>query len=80
MMDPSLLLRPEPTFAAKPVGMFRDYSIDPEDPIKERVRVTYHKMHTYQTVDFVRGKHKVQVQCSERTEIYTLCSDGHCLT
>jgi inositol oxygenase len=55
-MDPSLLLRPEPTFATKPVGMFRDYSVDPEDPIKERVRVTYHKMHTYQTVDFVRGK------------------------
>ena len=60
MMDPSLLLRPEPTFAAKPVGMFRDYSIDPGDPIKERVRVTYHKMHTYQTVDFVRGKHEIQ--------------------
>ncbi|XP_033609048.1 inositol oxygenase isoform X2 [Cryptotermes secundus] len=56
VMDPSLLLRPEPTFAAKPVSMFRDYSVDPEDPIKERVRVTYHKMHTYQTVDFVRGK------------------------
>jgi inositol oxygenase len=37
--------------------MFRDYSVDPEDPIKERVRVTYQKMHTYQTVDFVRGKH-----------------------
>lgn len=56
VMDPSLLLRPEPTFAAKPVGMFRDYSVDPGDPIKERVRMTYHKMHTYQTVDFVRGK------------------------
>ncbi|XP_021941988.1 inositol oxygenase isoform X2 [Zootermopsis nevadensis] len=56
VMDPSLLLRPEPIFATKPIGMFRDYSVDPEDPIKERVRVTYHKMHTYQTVDFVRGK------------------------
>ena len=56
VMDPSLLLRPEPTFAAKPVGMFRDYAEDPEDPIKERVRQTYLKMHTYQTVDFVRGK------------------------
>ncbi|KAJ9589623.1 hypothetical protein L9F63_017208, partial [Diploptera punctata] len=56
VMDPSLLLRPEPAFAAKPVGMFRDYTEDPEDPIKERVRQTYLKMHTYQTVDFVRGK------------------------
>ena len=55
-MDPSLLMRPEPTFAAKPIGMFRDYTDDPEDPIKERVRQTYLKMHTYQTVDFVRGK------------------------
>jgi inositol oxygenase len=58
-MDPSLLLRPEPMFAAKPIGMFRDYSVDPKDPIKERVRVTYHKMHTYQTFDFVRGKKSI---------------------
>ncbi|PSN30705.1 Inositol oxygenase [Blattella germanica] len=56
VMDPSLLLRPEPSFAAKPVGMFRDYTEDSEDPIKERVRQTYLKMHTHQTVDFVRGK------------------------
>lgn len=57
VIDPSELLRPEAPFAAKPVSMFRDYSIDPKDPIKERVRQTYTLMHTNQTVDFVKGCH-----------------------
>uniref|UniRef100_A0A1B6BYJ6 Inositol oxygenase n=2 Tax=Clastoptera arizonana TaxID=38151 RepID=A0A1B6BYJ6_9HEMI len=56
IIDPSELLRPEPSFAAKPVGQFRDYSIDENDPIKERVRQTYLNMHTNMTVDFVRAK------------------------
>jgi inositol oxygenase len=56
IIDPSELLRPEPKFAQKPVGQFRDYSIDENDPIKERVRKTYNLMHTNQTVDFVKEK------------------------
>lgn len=55
VIDPSELLRPEPSFAKKPVGQFRDYTIDETDPIKERVRRTYYDMHTNQTVDFVKG-------------------------
>lgn len=55
IIDPSELLRPEPKFAIKPVGQFRDYSVDENDPIKERVRRTYEEMHTNQTVDFVEG-------------------------
>ncbi|XP_063241257.1 uncharacterized protein LOC134541623 isoform X2 [Bacillus rossius redtenbacheri] len=57
VIDPSELLRPEPAFAAKPVGDFRDFSIDENDPIKERVRKLYIKMHTGQTVDFVKSRH-----------------------
>lgn len=56
MNDPSALLRPEATFALKPVAKFRDYTIDPNDPIKERVRQTYKEMHTRQTVGFVQGR------------------------
>ncbi|KAJ8882328.1 hypothetical protein PR048_014130, partial [Dryococelus australis] len=56
VIDPSELLRPEPAFAAKPVGDFRDYTIDPNDPIKERVRKLYISMHTNQTVDFVKSR------------------------
>nr|CAD7609616.1 unnamed protein product [Timema genevievae] len=56
VIDPSELLRPEPSFAAKPVGQFRDFTIDLNDPIKERVRLTYEKMHTNQTVDFVNKR------------------------
>jgi inositol oxygenase len=55
-LDPSELLRPEPSFAAKPLEAFRDYSIDVNDPIKERVRKTYLEMHTNQTVAFVRQR------------------------
>lgn len=58
IIDPSELLRPEPKFAKKPVGQFRDYSIDENDPIKERVRKTYELMHTNQTVEFVQEKIK----------------------
>ncbi len=56
IIDPSEHLRPEEKFAAKPINAFRDYSIDENDPIKERVRKTYLEMHTSQTVDFVKGR------------------------
>ncbi|KAK9876115.1 hypothetical protein WA026_011232 [Henosepilachna vigintioctopunctata] len=55
-IDPSELLRPEVKFADKSLSQFRDYSVDENDPIKERVRQTYVQMHTHQTVDFVREK------------------------
>lgn len=55
LIDPSELLRPEPKFASKDVGAYRDYTVDPDDPIQERVRQTYLDMHTNQTVDFVKG-------------------------
>ncbi|XP_060533144.1 inositol oxygenase [Cylas formicarius] len=54
LIDPSELHRPEPKFAAK--ENYRDYSVDLSDPIQERVRQTYLKMHTHQTVDYVKGK------------------------
>lgn len=56
MMDPSLMLRPEKVYDGKPVEAFRNYDIDENDPIKERVRRTYYEMHTKQTYDFVKGK------------------------
>lgn len=56
MIDPSELLRPEPKFASKPIGHYRDYSINTNDPLKERVRKTYTAMHTYQSVQFVQDK------------------------
>lgn len=55
-LDPSELLRPEARFASKPLEAYRDYSIDSDDPLKERVRKTYVDMHTNQTVEFVRGR------------------------
>lgn len=55
MIDPSLLLRPEKVYDGKPVQAFRNYDIDFNDPIKERVRRTYYEMHTKMTVDFVKG-------------------------
>lgn len=59
MIDPSELLRPELQFADKDISKFRDYSIDPTDPLKERVRNTYRQMHLNQTVDFVKGMRNV---------------------
>lgn len=56
IIDPSELLRPEPKFATKDIAAFRNYAIDEEDPIQERVRKTYLEMHTNQTVDYVRKK------------------------
>lgn len=56
MLDVSELMRPEPVFASKPVGRYRDFSIDNNDLIKERVRITYTEMHTNQTVDYVKSK------------------------
>ncbi|XP_066999672.1 inositol oxygenase [Anabrus simplex] len=56
LLDPSELYRPEAIYAGKPLNQFRDYDIDDEDPVRRRVRETYYKMHTFQTVDFVRGR------------------------
>lgn len=58
MLDVSELMRPEQTFASKPIGRYRDYAIDHEDPIKERVRITYTQMHTNQTIDYVKSRYK----------------------
>ncbi|XP_066144300.1 inositol oxygenase [Euwallacea fornicatus] len=58
LIDPSELFRPEPKFAEKDICAFRDFSVNPDDPIQERVRLTYIDMHTNQTVDFVKGKHE----------------------
>lgn len=55
MVDPSEVLRPEVKFAEKEIVKFRDYTVDETDPIKERVRKTYHEMHKNMTVEFVRG-------------------------
>lgn len=46
--------RPEPDFTEKGLLKFRDYSIDDNDPLRERVRRTYREMHLNQTVDFVK--------------------------
>lgn len=56
LIDPSELLRPEAKkdIDEKPLAKFRDYSIDKNDPLKERVRQTYRQMHLNQTVDFVK--------------------------
>lgn len=57
MLDGSELLRPEDSPHGgpidKPVAKFRDYTIDLNDPLKERVRKTYHDMHSQMTVEFV---------------------------
>lgn len=58
VIDPSELLRPEPNFVTKGISQFRDYTIDENDPLKERVRRTYREMHLNQTVDFVKGCHE----------------------
>lgn len=52
LLDPSELYRP----GSKEIGNFRTYDINKEDPIQKRVAQTYKKMHTFQTVDFVRGR------------------------
>ncbi|XP_043253539.1 inositol oxygenase isoform X2 [Colletes gigas] len=56
ILDPSDKYRPETVYSGKMVSEFRDYSTDPLDPVKERVRQTYQKMHTYQTVEFVKSR------------------------
>lgn len=56
MIDPSELIRHEVVFADKKIFKFRDYNIDPNDVIKERVRKTYFKMHKNMTVEFVKGE------------------------
>lgn len=55
-MDPSDIYRPDiATYAKKDLDQFRDYSVVEDDPVKERVRQTYAKMHRIQTVAFVQG-------------------------
>lgn len=54
ILDPSDKYRPETVYAGKLEGEFRDFSEDPTDPVKERVRKTYEKMHANQTVEFVK--------------------------
>lgn len=61
LIDPSELLRPEPEFADKCVTKFRDYTIDENDPLKERVRQTYRLMHLNQTVNYVKGQYFVSI-------------------
>ncbi|XP_072934778.1 inositol oxygenase-like [Epargyreus clarus] len=56
LIDPSLLFRPEKIYDGKPIEAFRDYTVDENDPIKQRVKRTYYEMHSKMTVDFVKGK------------------------
>ncbi|KAG7206981.1 hypothetical protein KM043_000872 [Ampulex compressa] len=58
ILDPSEKLRPEAIYAGKLENEFRNYSENDADPIKERVRNTYQKMHTNQTVEFVHSRMK----------------------
>ncbi|KAG5673544.1 hypothetical protein PVAND_003584 [Polypedilum vanderplanki] len=58
LIDPSELLRPEFDFVKKGLSKFRDYTIDENDKLKERVRQTYKAMHTKQTVEFVKNCHE----------------------
>jgi len=67
LIDPSELMRPEPAFADKEVSKFRDYTVDPTDPLKERVQRTYREMHLNQTVDFVKGRHADWLQFNHFT-------------
>ena len=59
LLDTSELMRPELAFADKPIAHFRDYTVDENDPIKERVRKTYKDMHTNMTVSFVKGNFNI---------------------
>jgi inositol oxygenase len=52
ILDPSELYRPE----GKKEFEFRLYTEDQDDPIQKRVRETYKKMHTNQTLDFVNER------------------------
>lgn len=61
-MDPSVLLRPEDNLEDDAKIRYRDYTVNEDDPIKERVRKTYQEMHTFQTVDFVKQKRKQWLQ------------------
>ncbi|XP_043489389.1 inositol oxygenase [Polistes fuscatus] len=62
IIDPSEKFRPEPIYAGKLKSEFRNFSVDPADEIKERVRQTYENMHTNQTVEFVRSRMKEWLQ------------------
>nr|XP_027208846.1 inositol oxygenase-like [Penaeus vannamei] len=57
MIDPSLVFRPEE--AIKKSGWhFRNFPEDSDDPQLKKVKETYVKMHTYQTLDYVKKKHE----------------------
>lgn len=64
LIDPSELLRPEAKkeVDGKPLAKFRDYTIDRDDPLKERVRQTYRQMHLNQTVEFVKKQRSKWLQ------------------
>ncbi|XP_053974779.1 inositol oxygenase [Hylaeus volcanicus] len=62
ILDPSEKLRPEAVYDGKLQSQFRNFSEDHTDPIKARVRKTYHHMHTNQTVEFVRSRMKEWLQ------------------
>lgn len=72
VIDPSELHRPEAAFAKKALSEFRDYSLDENDPIKERVYQTYLQMHTNQTVDFVKSKFILQLFYGGGTAFFDL--------
>lgn len=52
ILDPSELYRPE----SKEMEDFRIYNSNSDDPLQMRVAKTYKDMHTFQTVDFVKGR------------------------
>lgn len=59
-MDPSDIYRPDVSaFVHKDVNQFRDFTVKEDDPITQRIFQTYMKMHTQQTVDFVKGKKRL---------------------
>lgn len=56
MIESSEITRQKIAFRDQNVAKFRDYTINPKDEIKERVRKTYFEMHKNMTVDLVKGK------------------------
>jgi len=56
-IDPSLEYRPE-----MESHQFRNYTVNASDPIQKRVYETYLRMHTYQTVEFVKRKREQWMQ------------------
>ena len=55
MIDPSLVFRPEKAIAESG-WEFRRFDEESDDPKMQQVKETYLKMHTNQTVDYVKRK------------------------